>query len=144
MRKTIIITDPMQVKIGDKAYFNHCDFGFAVTGVDADDERSPIAVSNPLSGCNYWVDLSQFSHATREVEEPEWPHPNDNEMHVYLGADGGKYLYMPSSDVDMIPWIRLPLYDHHNTWSEAEEMASDFPEALPLTELKIVTKEDES
>ena len=141
MRKTITITDPIQVKPGDEAYFKDCDFGFTVTGVDADDERSPIAVYNPLSGLNYWVDLSRFSHATREVKEPEWPHPDDNEMHVYLGADGVKYLYMPSSDVDVTPWIRLPLYDYHNKWSEDEEMARDFPEALPLTELELVTKD---
>ena len=91
MRKIITITDPRQAKVGDKAYFKDCDFGFTVSGVDADDEYNPIAVYNPLSGSKYWTSLSQFDHATREAEEPEWPDPHDAKLHINLGADGVQY-----------------------------------------------------
>lgn len=30
----LTITDPMQMKAGDKAYFRGCDFGFTVLKVD--------------------------------------------------------------------------------------------------------------
>lgn len=140
MTKTITITDPRQVKAGDKAYFKGCGFGFDVIGVDADDEDSPIVVYNPLSGFNYWASSSRFDHATREGREPEWPHPGDIDMHVYLGSDGKKYLYMPGYDCDSFPWRRLP----NDDWSDAEEMTERYPDALPMTELKLVPEDEES
>ena len=51
------------------------DFGFYVIDVDTDDKGRPIAVSNPLSGVSYLAFSSRFDHATREVDEPEWPNP---------------------------------------------------------------------
>ena len=142
MRKTITITDPMQVKIGDKAYFNNCDFGFTVTRVNADEKHSPFSVYNPLSGDYYWILLSQFDHATREVDEPEWPEPHDLELHIYLGADGKQYLYAPSYEDDQIPWMQLPYY-MDNDWYDAKEMTAYHPEALPLKELKLVPVNDD-
>ena len=71
MKKTITITDITKVRVGDKAYFKNCDFGFTVGLMDTEDKDSPFAVYNPLSGDYYWVLLSRFDHATREVEVKE-------------------------------------------------------------------------
>ena len=142
MRKTITIIDPMQVKAGDKAYFKDCDFGFTVTGLDADDEHRPIAVSNPLSGDSYWACSSRFDYATREVDEPEWPEPHDLKFRIYLGADGKQYLYAPSYEDDQIPWKQLPYYID-NDWHSAKGMTEYHPEALPLKELKLVPVNDD-
>ena len=143
MTKTITITDPMQVEIGDKAYFKGCDFGFTVTGLDADDEDNPIEVYNPLSGLSYWPFSSRFDHATREVDEPEWPDPHDLDLHIYLGADGKQYLYAPSYEDDQIPWKQLPYYID-NDWHSAKGMTEYHPEALPLKELKLVPVKDDN
>ena len=97
MKKTITITDITKVRVGDKAYFKNCDFGFTVGLVDPEDEYSPFAVYNPLLGDYYWILLSRFDHAERTVEEPEWPEPEDLDLHIYLGSDGVKYCYMPIS-----------------------------------------------
>ena len=137
MRKTITITDPMQVRVTDKAYFKDCDFGFTVTRVDADDKHSSFSVYNPLSGADYWILSSRFDHATREVKKQEWPDPHDIKLHIYLGADGKQYLYAPSSEGDQIPWKQLPYYTDVD-WYDAEEMTKHHPEALPLKELKLV------
>ena len=140
MRKTITITDPMQVKAGDKAYFKDCDFGFTVTGLDADDEHRPIAVSNPLSGDSYWACSSRFDHATREVEEPEWPAPRDFRLHVYLGADGKRYIYNPSEKKnDFLPWLEEGSFSFHSR-NAMEYYCRD---ALPLTEVKLVPVNDD-
>ena len=143
MKKTITITDITKVRVGDKAYFKNCDFGFTVRLVDTEDKDSPFAVYNPLSGDYYWVLLSRFDHATREVEEHEWPHPEDLDLHVYLGADGKQYIYAPSYEGDQTPWKRLPYYIDGD-WHDAEEMTEYYQEALPLKELKLVPKEEES
>jgi hypothetical protein len=68
MEKIITITDPMQVRIGDKAYFKDCDFGFTVSLVDKDDKIKPFTVVIPFSESVCWALSSQFDHATREVE----------------------------------------------------------------------------
>ena len=140
MTKTITITDPMQVEVGDKAYFKDCDFGFTVTELDADDEHRPIAVSNPLSGDSYWACSSRFDHATREVDELEWPAPHDTKLHVYLGADGKRYIYNPIDKGDIMPWY----IESHFECRSREEMETDYRDALPLTELKLVPEEKES
>jgi hypothetical protein len=132
--KTITITDPMQVEVGDKAYFKDCDFGFDVIDVNTDDEDRPIVISNPLSGFKYRAFLSRFTHATREVYEPEWPDPHDIRLHVYLGSDGKRYLYNPRGEQDAMPWSAERRFASQ-TREEIEDM---FPEALPLTELKLV------
>jgi hypothetical protein len=134
MKKTITITDPMQVKVGDKAYCKDCDFGFAVTDMDTDDEHSPVAVYNPLTGISSWISLSRFDHATREVEEPEWPDTQDFKLHVYLGADGKRYVYNPIADTDISPWVA----EGYFAWHSREGMETYYPDALPLTELKLV------
>ena len=140
MTKTITITDPMQVKIGDKAYFKDCDFGFTVTVVDIDDKEVPIAVYNPLTGRNFWIFLSQFDHATREIEEPEWPDPHEAKLHVYLGSDGVRYIYNPVDKYDNDPW----LVENHFICRTRETMEADYRDALPLTELELVPKKRES
>ena len=138
------ITDPMQVKTGDKAYFKDCDFGFTVGLVDADDKDSPIAVYNPLSGDYYWILLSRFDHAIREVEEPEVPHPKDLKLHVYIGADGVNYLYMPDDESDKLPWRRFPSPEDSTLWLSDDDLGIYCTNALPLTELKLVPKEEEA
>lgn len=138
MKKTI--TDPMQVEPGDKAYFKDCDFGFTVTAVDMDDKEVPIAVYNPLTGLNFWIFLSQFDHAAREVEGPEWPNPHEAKLRVYLGSDGVRYIYNPVDEHDRDPW----LVENHFICHTRETMGSYHSDALPLTELELVPKKRES
>lgn len=140
MTKTITITDPRQVKIGDKAYFKDCDFGFTVTEAHAYDADNPIAVCNPLSGLSYWASLSQFDHATREVEEPEWPDPHEAKLRVYLGSDGVRYIYNPIDEYDEDPWLVENRFICHTR----ETMGAYHRDALPLTELELVPKKRES
>ena len=127
MKKTITITDPMQVKIGDKAYFKDCDFGFTVTGLDADGEHSPFAVYNPLLGDYYWILLSRFDYATREVDEPEWPDPHDLDLHIYFGSDGKRYIYNPTDKGDALPWF----VEGGFTCYARDEMEAYHRDALP-------------
>ena len=134
MRKTITITDPMQVKVRDKAYVKDCDFGFTVTKVDADDKHCPFAVYDPLSRDYYWIHSSQFDHATREVDEPEWPAPHDVKLHVYLGADGKRYIYNPTDKGDALPWS----FEGGFGFYSRDEMETDYHDALPLIELRLV------
>ena len=140
MTKTITITDPMQVKVGDQAYFKDCDFGFPVTVVDIGIEEVPIAVHNPLSGRNSWILLSLFDHATREVEEPEWPKPNDSRLHIYLGSDGKKYIYNPASKSDSRPWV----IENSFAFQSTQQISTNNMGALPLQELELIPKEIES
>ena len=139
MRKTITITDPMQVKVGDQAYFKDCDFGFTVTIVDADDKYSPFSVYNPLSGDYYWIILPRFDHATREVEELEWPDPDDLDLHIYFGADGKLYIYNPTDKDDDLPWFVKGCFGCY----ARDEMEADYRDALPLTEVKLVPIKDD-
>ena len=139
MRKTITITDPMQVEPDDKAFFKDCDFGFTVFKVNRGDTVRPFMIYNPLIGDKFWALSSRFDHATREVEGPEWPKPSDRELHIYLGSDGEKYLYMPEYDCDCEPWRRLPSHP----WRDADGMTSSYPAALPLKELKLVPAKDD-
>jgi hypothetical protein len=135
MKKIVAIADPMQVRIGDKAYFKDCDFGFTVSLVDKDDTIKPFTVVIPFSESVCWALSSQFDHATREVEEPEWPDPHDLdlELHIYLGADGNRYIYNPLDFDDPEPWTS----DNSTGFYNRQRMAHMFPEALPLTELKL-------
>lgn len=143
MKNIITITDITKVRVGDEAYLKNCYFGFTVGIVDTEHKNSPFAVYNPLSEDYCWVPLSRFDHATREVEEHEWPHPEDLELRIYIGADGKQYLYAPEYEDDHLPWKQLPYY-RVPEWRDAEEMAEYYPEALPLKELKLVPKDDES
>lgn len=138
MRKTIIITDITKVRKGDRAWFKGCDCGFDVidTGMET---TNPLAVINPLSGYKSWGHPSQFEYAVREVEEPEWPDPQDFKLHVYLGADGMRYIYNPCSKQDPQPWA----VENSIQFSDRQRMALIFPEALPLTELKLVPVKDD-
>jgi hypothetical protein len=95
MRK-ITVNDPMLVKVGDKAYFKGCDFGFTVSRTDNEDRYAPFTVVTPFSEYVCWALSSRFDHATREVEEPEWPDPHDLRLRIYLGADGKRYIYNPT------------------------------------------------
>ena len=139
MRNTITIADPMQVKVGDKAYFKDCDFGFDVINVDTVDEDFPIAVSNPLSGFSYWAFLSRFDHAIREVKEPEWPDPHDLDLHIYFGSDGKRYIYNPTDKSDALPWFVEGGFGCY----ARDGMEAYHRDALPLTEVKLVPVKDD-
>jgi hypothetical protein len=67
--KLTIIIDPMQVKVGDKAYFKGYDFGFTVLEVDNRDPDLPFMVTTPFNDAGDWARSSHFDHATREVED---------------------------------------------------------------------------
>lgn len=140
MRKTITINDPMQVKVGDKAYFKDCYFGFTVREVDEKDKSMPFAVTTPFCYGTNWVRSSLFDHAERTVEELEWPDPHDISLHVYLGADGMKYIYNHCIVRDQEPWI----VEGSMTYHSRRWMAAKFQEALPLIELELIPKERES
>ena len=139
MKKTITITDPRQVKVGDKAYFKDCDFGFAVLCVDSESKYWTLMVNNPLNGHKFWAMSSQFDHATREVEDPEWPDPHDFKLHVYLGADGRRYIYNPINERDTSPWVS----EGTCVWYPSEDMEAYCPDALPLTKLRLVPAKDD-
>ena len=143
MKNKIIITDITKVRVGDKAYFKNCDFGFTVTDVDESDTTLTLRVDDPLFENGCWADSDLFDHATREVDEPEWPEPEDLDLHIYLGSDGVKYCYMPIIESDILPWAIFSSSDHSLRWWSARDLASARPEALPLTELKLVPKEEE-
>ena len=146
MKNIITITDITKVRVGDKAYFQNCDFGFTVIDIDENDADYTLNVDNPTCEGNTWSSSLLFDHATREVEvkEQEWPEPEDLDLHIYLGSDGVKYVYMPISESDILPWSILSSSDHSLRWWSTRDLASDRPEALPLTELKLVPKEKES
>ena len=138
-KTTITITDPIKVNAGDKAYFKDCDFGFTVTGLDADDEHRPIAVSNRLSGDSYWACSSRFDHATREVEGSEWPDPHDLDLHIYSGSDGKRYIYNPTDKGDALQWSFEGGFGFYSRY----EMEAYHRDALPLTEVKLVPAKDD-
>lgn len=139
MKKIITITGPMLVKAGDKAYFKDCDFGFTVRCTDNEDTDMPFNVAVPFSHVCYWVHSSRFDHATREVEEPEWPDPHDIKLHIYLGADGKRYIYNPCSEEDTEPWS----VEGYLAYYSRETMGAYHPDALPLVELKLVPVKDD-
>ena len=145
MKNIITITDITKVRAGDKAYFQNCDFGFTVIDIDENDAIYTLQVDNPTYEGSTWSSSLLFDHATREVKakELEWPEPEDLDLHIYLGSDGVKYCYMPISESDILPWSILSSSDHSLRWWSAHDLASDRPEALPLTELKLVPKEEE-
>ena len=146
MKNIITITDITKVRAGDKVYLQNCDFGFTVTDIDENDAIYTLQVDNPTCEGSTWSSSALFDHANREVEvkEQEWPEPEDLDLHIYLGSDGVKYVYMPISESDILPWSILSSSDHSLRWWSARDLASDRPEALPLTELKLVPKEKES
>ena len=139
MKKTITITYPMQVKIGDKAYFKNYDFGFTVLDVDEYNESYTLKVDIPISEDGFWADSSLFDHATREVKEPEWPNPHDLHLHVYLGADGVRYIYNPTDNCDSVSWT----VERQSACHSREVMEVYYRDALPLTELKLVPAKDD-
>jgi hypothetical protein len=140
MKKIITITDPMLVETGDEVYVKDCDFGFTVVDVDRSDKYRTLQVNNPLSGTGYCALTKLFDHATREVEEPEWPDPHDLRLRIYLGADGKRYIYNPVNNGDTLPW----LIEGYSEWYSRKEMEAYYCDALPLTELELVPKKRES
>ena len=139
MRKTITITDPMLVKLGDKAYFKVCGFGFRVLETDMSNPDAPLKVYDPLIGDTCWPHSHQFDHATREVEDPGWPDPHDTRLHVYLGADDVRYIYNPTDKYDPTPWF----IERQVVCRSRETMEVYHRIALPLTELKLVPAKDD-
>ena len=143
MRKTIGIDNLRDVHVGDMLFVKGRSDGFRVAGVFTDSLPFPFAVDIPFGYGFAYVNIDEFDHAERTVEEPEWPQPSDLELHVYLGADGNRYLYMPAYEGDTSPW-RLLTYPGNAGWAGAEDMTKCHPAALPLRELKLVPKEEES
>lgn len=139
MRKTITITDPMQVKIGDTAYFKGYRYGFTVLETDRSNPDAPLQVNDPLISWTCWPHSRRFDHATREVEEPEWPDPHDAKLHVYLGAGGVRYIYNPVDEDDTTPWVA----EGRHAYRSRETMEVCHRDALPLTELKLVPAKDD-
>lgn len=140
MKKQIIITDITQVQVGDKAYFKNCDLGFAVIDVIDGDAFFTLRVNTPLSKDGGWADSSLFDHATRKIKEPEWPDPNDLQLHIYLGSDGKKYIYNPSDNHDPIPW----LVENSFAFQSTKQISTNNTNALPLQELECVPKRSAS
>lgn len=140
MKKIITITDPMQVKIGDKAYFKGYCYGFTVLGTDRSNPDAPLKVNDLLVGCTCWPHSHRFDHATRVVEEPDWPDPQGTRLHVYLGADGRRYIYYyPTTEIGMAPWVA----EGTSLFLSRKSMKADYRNALPLTELKLVPAKDD-
>ena len=137
MNKTIRIDNLRDVQIGDMLFVEGRSDGFRVACTQ------PIGVDSPFGYGIAYISKNKFDHAERTIEEPEWPQPSDRELHIYLGADGKKYLYMPSYERDVVPWHQLPYY-RINSWHDAEGMTECYPTALPLKELKFVPEEEES
>ena len=140
MRKTITMADPMLVEIGDKAYFKGCCYGFTVLGTDRSNTDAPLKVYDPLISCTCWPYSQQFDHANREVKEPEWPDPHDIKLHIYIGADGKRYIYNPCSEEDTEPWSVESYFAYYSR----EDVGAYHRDALPLTELKLIPMEVES
>jgi hypothetical protein len=139
MRK-ITVNDPMLVKVGDKAYFKGCDFGFTVSRTDNEDRYAPFTVVTPFSEYVCWALSSRFDHATREVEEPEWPDPHDLRLRIYLGADGKRYIYNPTEKKNVFcQWLA----EGSLSFRSRNAMESYYRDALPLTELKLVPVKDD-
>ena len=144
MKNIITITDITKVQAGDKAYFQNCDFGFTVTDIDENDAIYTLKVDNPTYEGGTWSSSLLFDHATREVKELEFPHPKDLKLHVYIGADGVNYLYMPDTESDKLPWRPFPSPQDSLLWMSDDDLATYCTNALPLTELNLVPKEEES
>mgnify|MGYP006991882136 CR=1 FL=1 len=156
MNHTIRIDDIKDVKVGDTAYFKGDPVGYKVLKISVGppdgmllaisldvDELAPVikyVLEDVLIKLTAWVRDSLFDHAERTFE---WPQPSDFELHVYLGADGKKYLYLPTYEYDVTPWHQLPYWGSKG-WHDAEDIAMCYPTALPLKELKFVQEEEES
>ena len=96
-------------------------------------------VSTPFGDTYFWVRSSYFDHAIREDKEQEWPDPHDFKLHVYLGADGRRYIYNPINERDTSPWVS----EGACVWYPREGMEAFHHDALPLTELKLVPVKDD-
>lgn len=140
MTKTITITEANKVKEGDIAYFTSTDITAEVIAVDHEDKIHPFAVLNPFGHGVVWAHADVFDHATREVKEPEWPDPNDFNLHVYLGSDGMRYIYNPVDENDKTAWTS----ERHFAYITREIMEAYHRDALPLIELELIPKECES
>ena len=143
MKKTLVVNNLEDLLEGDIIFITGRREGFRVASTQTGPVSIPIVVDNPFDDGIDYVRENRSDHAERTIDEPEWPHPEDPDLHIYLGADGKQYLYAPSYEDDQIPWKRLPYYID-NDWHDAEEMVKYYPEALPLKELKLVPKEEES
>ena len=144
MKKTIRIDNLYDVFAGDRVVVSGLpEASFEVAEVSLDSDGYRLRLYSPFSDCYACLDDERFDHAERTVVEPEWPNPTDTDMHVYQGADGAKYLYLPSFNCDSAPWHRLPI-GGCDRWDDADGMISSYPAALPLIELKLVPKEEEA
>jgi len=149
MKNIITITDPAQVRVGDKAYFKNCDFGFTVIDVDRSSDTLILKVPDPLFGADTWVHSSLFDHATREVEVKEHglPCPKDGRVHIYRDADDRLFVSQPSlDDKSARVWAFLGWLgrDEFNVgfpgWTTPEIISISIE--FPLTEVEIVDKEE--
>ena len=123
---TIRINNIQDVHVGDMLFVKGRSDGFRVTCV------RPVGVDNPFCYGTAYVSMDRFVYAERTVEEPEWPEPEGLTPHLYLGADGKRYAYVPDTEDDTAPW-RYQV-DCETDWTCAEWLVEHRPEALPLRE----------
>lgn len=136
MKKTIRIDDIKEVQVCDMLFVKGCSDGFRVAGVLANSLLFPVAVDNPFADSTSYVSSDRFDHAERTVEEPEWPEdPKDDEVHWYKDSDGGIIGYEKEY------WYMTPFTDDGMSREDAMKWYKD---SLPLTEMKLVPKEEES
>ncbi len=144
MKKTIIINNLEDVLEGDILFVAGRSDGFRVACTRTDSPSCPIVVDNPFDDGIAYVRENRFDHAERTIDEHEWPHPEDLKLHVYIGADGANYLYMPENELDEFPWIRFPSPQDLVLWMSGDDLATYCTNALPLTEVNLVPKEEEA
>ena len=133
MKQTIIINNLEDLQPGDMLFVKGRRDGFRVAYV------RPVNVDNPFGHGFAYVNTDKFDHAERTTEEPEWPDPHDIKLHDYLGADGKRYIYNPVDKGDSMPW----LIEGYSARHAHAEMEAHHRDALPLTELRLVPKEEE-
>jgi hypothetical protein len=93
-------------------------------------------VDDPFADGTAYVCIDRFSYAERTVEEPEWPEdPKDNEEHWYKDSTGETIGY------EQQYWYMRPFTDDGMIREDAIKWYSD---SLPLTEMKLVPKEEKS
>ena len=136
MKKTIRIDILDDVQEGDTLFVKGRSDGFRVASVRKDFLTFLVAVDNPFGIGTAYVIPDRFDHAARTVEEYEWPEdPKDDEVHWYKDSTGEIIGYEKGY------WYMSPFTDD----GESREAAMKwYKDSLPLTELKLVPKEEES
>ena len=149
MKKTIEIYRVKDVREGDKLYLEAApDRAYTIIDVDDGEDGLPYCINmmeylddttrriidrlNVTPRREWWFSPDSVSRITRAVDVPEWPTPDHNA--AYRGADGRMYVYMLSDDDDMLSWL-CKEDEEYPVWHSRSDMAINFSDALPLTEL---------